>query len=246
VKKGDEYILTGNKLWVTNAGIADIFIVFAKTDPQAGARGISAFIVEKSFPGFKVGRRERLLGLRGVVCNPIYLEECRVPAENLLGQEGEGFKIAMRALDYARLGTAAMCLGLAEAALREGSRYATERSQFGGPIALKQAIQNYVAESAIKIEALRHLVEYTAWLADKGERFTKEAAMAKAFGGEIVRWVADRMLQVHGGYGYMREYTIERIYRDARALSIIEGTTEIQRFIVASDIFSGYGLKIKP
>jgi alkylation response protein AidB-like acyl-CoA dehydrogenase len=246
VKKGDEYILTGNKLWVTNAGIADIFIVFAKTDPQAGARGISAFIVEKSFPGFKVGRRERLLGLRGVVCNPIYLEECRVLAENLLGQEGEGFKIAMRALDYARLGTAAMCLGLAEAALREGSRYATERSQFGGPIALKQAIQNYVAESAIKIEALRHLVEYTAWLADKGERFTKEAAMAKAFGGEIVRWVADRMLQVHGGYGYMREYTIERIYRDARALSIIEGTTEIQRFIVASDIFSGYGLKIKP
>jgi len=247
VKEGDEYVLTGNKIWVSNAGIADVFIVFAKTDPEAGPRGISAFIVEKDFPGFKVGRRERLLGLRGAVCNPIYLDDCRVPAENLLGgKEGEGFKIAMRALDFARLSVAAICLGLAEAALAEGARYATEREQFGGPIAQKQAIQSYVAESAIKVEALRHMVEYVAWLADSGERYTKEAAMVKAFGAEVAWWVANKMLQVHGGYGYMREYPIERMYRDARALHIIDGTTEIQKFIVAADIFKEYGLKVKP
>ncbi|HDN79801.1 MAG TPA: acyl-CoA dehydrogenase [Chloroflexi bacterium] len=247
VRDGDEYVLTGNKIWVSNAGIADVFIVFAKTDPEAGARGISAFIVEKDFPGFKVGRRERLLGLRGAVCNPIYLDGCRVPAENLLGgKEGEGFKVAMKALDFARLSVAAICLGLAEAALKEGAKFATEREQFGGPIAQKQAIQNYVADAAIKIEALRHMVEYVAWLADSGERYTKEAAMVKAFGAEVAFWVANKMVQVHGGYGYMREYAIERMYRDARALHIIDGTTEIQKFIVAADIFKEYGLKIKP
>jgi len=245
--KGDgEYVLNGNKVWVSNGGIADIFLVFAKTDPEAGARGISAFIVERGMPGFKVGYREKTLGLRGLTCNALYFDDCRVPADNLLGQEGEGFKIAMKALDFARLSLSAICLGGAEAALEAGVQFAIEHEQFGGPIALKQAIQNFIADTAAEIEALRYLVYHTAWLADQGEPYTQEASIAKLVGSQTAMRAANRMLQVHGGYGYMKEYAIERMYRDFRALEITEGTSEIQRFVIASHILREKGIKIRP
>ena len=246
IKDDDKYVLNGNKIWVSNGDIASVFVVFAKTNPEAGGKGISAFIVERGMPGFKVGYREKTLGLRGLTCSTLYFDDCQVPAENLLGQEGAGFKIAMKALDFARLSLSAICLGGAQAALEVGVRFATEREQFGGPIALKQAIQNFIADTAAEIEALRYLVYHTAWLADQGEPYTQEASIAKLIGSQTAMQAANRMLQVHGGYGYMKEYPIERMYRDFRALEILEGTSEIQRFIIASHILREKGIKIKP
>ena len=246
IKDDDKYVLNGNKIWVSNGDIASVFVVFAKTNPEAGGKGISAFIVERGMPGFKVGYREKTLGLRGLTCSTLYFDDCQVPAENLLGQEGAGFKIAMKALDFARLSLSAICLGGAQAALEVGVRFATEREQFGGPIALKQAIQNFIADTAAEIEALRYLVYHTAWLADRGEPYTQEASIAKLIGSQTAMQAANRMLQVHGGYGYMKEYPIERMYRDFRALEILEGTSEIQRFIIASHILREKGIKIKP
>ena len=246
IKDDDKYVLNGNKIWVSNGDIASVFVVFAKTNPEAGGKGISAFIVERGMPGFKVGYREKTLGLRGLTCSTLYFDDCQVPAENLLGQEGAGFKIAMKALDFARLSLSAICLGGAQAALEVGVRFATEREQFGGPIALKQAIQNFIADTAAEIEALRYLVYHTAWLADQGEPYTQEASIAKLIGSQTAMQAANRMLQVHGGYGYMKEYPIERMYRDSRALEILEGTSEIQRFIIASHILREKGIKIKP
>lgn len=246
IKDDDKYVLNGNKIWVSNGDIASVFVVFAKTNPEAGGKGISAFIVERGMPGFKVGYREKTLGLRGLTCSTLYFDDCQVPAENLLGQEGAGFKIAMKALDFARLSLSAICLGGAQAALEVGVRFATEREQFGGPIALKQAIQNFIADTAAEIEALRYLVYHTAWLADQGEPYTQEASIAKLIGSQTAMRAANRMLQVHGGYGYMKEYPIERMYRDFRALEITEGTSEIQRFIIASHILREKGIKIKP
>ena len=246
IKDDDKYVLNGNKIWVSNGDIASVFVVFAKTNPEAGGKGISAFIVERGMPGFKVGYREKTLGLRGLTCSTLYFDDCQVPAENLLGQEGAGFKIAMKALDFARLSLSAICLGGAQAALEVGVRFATEREQFGGPIALKQAIQNFIADTAAEIEALRYLVYHTAWLADQGEPYTQEASIAKLIGSQTAMRAANRMLQVHGGYGYMKEYPIERMYRDFRALEILEGTSEIQRFIIASHILREKGIKIKP
>ena len=246
IKDDDKYVLNGNKIWVSNGDIASVFVVFAKTNPEAGGKGISAFIVERGMPGFKVGYREKTLGLRGLTCSTLYFDDCQVPAENLLGQEGAGFKIAMKALDFARLSLSAVCLGGAQAALEVGVRFATEREQFGGPIALKQAIQNFIADTAAEIEALRYLVYHTAWLADQGEPYTQEASIAKLIGSQTAMRAANRMLQVHGGYGYMKEYPIERMYRDFRALEITEGTSEIQRFIIASNILKEKGVKIRP
>jgi len=245
-RDGEDYVLDGCKTWASNGEIADIFLVFAITDPGAGAKGMSAFIVEKGTPGFKVGYREKTLGLRGLTCNTLYFDDCRVPAENLLGREGEGFKIAMKALDFARLSLSAICLGGAQAALEAGVQFATEREQFGEPIALKQAIQNFIADTAAEIEALRYLVYHTAWLADTGEPYTRAASIAKLIGSEIAMRAANKMLQVHGGFGYMKEYAIERMYRDFRALQIVEGTSEIQRFVIARDIFKEKGLAIRP
>jgi len=245
-RDGEDYVLDGCKTWASNGEIADIFLVFAITDPGAGAKGMSAFIVEKGTPGFKVGYREKTLGLRGLTCNTLYFDDCRVPAENLLGKEGEGFKIAMRALDFARLSLSAICLGGAQAALEAGVQFAIEREQFGGLLAMKQAIQNFIADTAAEIEALRYLVYHTAWLADTGEPYTRAASIAKLIGSEIAMRAANKMLQVHGGFGYMKEYAIERMYRDFRALQIVEGTSEIQRFVIARDIFKEKGLAIRP
>jgi acyl-CoA dehydrogenase len=245
-RDGEDYVLNGCKVWASNGEIADIFLVFAVTDPEAGPTGISAFIVEKDTPGFKVGYREKTLGLRGLTCNTLYLDDCRVPADNLLGKEGAGLKIATKALDFSRLSLSAICLGGAEAALEAGVQFAIEREQFGGPIALKQAIQNFIADSAAEIEALRYLVYHTAWLADQGEPYTRDASIAKLIGSEAAMRIANKMLQVHGGFGYMKEYAIERMYRDFRALRIMEGTSEMQRFTIARDILKEKGMVIKP
>ncbi len=245
-RNGEDYVLNGCKTWATNGEIADVFLVFAVTDPGAGAKGISAFIVEKDTPGFKVGYREPTMGLRGLTCNTLYLDDCRLLAENLLGEEGEGLKIAMKALDFARLSLSAICLGGAQAALEAGVQFAIEHEEFGGPIALKQAIQNFIADTASEIEALRYLVYHAAWLADTGEPYTRDASIAKLFGSEVAMRAANKMLQVHGGFGYMKEYAIERMYRDFRALQIVEGTSEMQRFVIARDILKEKGLAIKP
>ena len=245
-REGQDYVLSGCKTWASNGEIADIFLVFALTDPQAGENGISAFIVERDTPGFKVGYREPTMGLRGLTCNTLYLDDCRLPVENLLGGEGEGLEIAIRALDFGRLSLSAICLGGAQAALEAGVQFAIEREQFGGPIALKQAIQNFIADTAAEVEAVRYLVYHAAWLADQGESYTKEASIAKLVGSEAAMRAANKMLQVHGGYGYMKEYAIERMYRDFRALRIMQGTSEIQRFVIAREVLKEKGLVITP
>jgi butyryl-CoA dehydrogenase len=249
VRDGDEVILNGNKIWIINGSIAGTFVVFAKTDPEKGARGITAFIVEKDTPGFTVSRNEKMMGLRGVPVATLFFDDCRVPAANILGGEeklNQGFVTAMKALDYGRLSVGAICLGVAQGALEAGVQFACEREQFGVPIALKQAIQNYIADAATEIEALRYLVYHTAWMVDHGQEYTKEAAMVKLFGAEMAGRVVNNMLQTHGGYGYIKDYPIERMYRDVRASRIFEGTSEIQRFVIAADIIREKGLKVRP
>jgi len=253
VRDGDDYILNGNKIWIINGGIAATFVVFAKTEPakeqERGAGGITAFIVEKGTPGFTIGRNEKMMGLHGIPVTSLFFDDCRVPAANVLGGEdklNQGFATAMKALDYGRLGVGAVCLGVAQGALEAGVQFACEREQFGGPIALKQAIQNFIADTATEIEALRYLVYHTAWLVDQGQKYTKEAAMVKLFGSEVANRAVNCMLQTHGGYGYIKDYPIERMYRDARVSRIFEGTNEIQRFIIAADIIGEKGLKIRP
>jgi alkylation response protein AidB-like acyl-CoA dehydrogenase len=240
-RDGDEYVLNGTKVWVSNGALADLILVLARAEG-----GVTAFLVEKESPGLKVGYREKTLGLRGVPCNALYFDAVRVPAGNRLGDEGLGFRIAMEALALSRLGMGALALGGAERALEEAVQFSLEHIQFGGPIAQKQAIQNYIADAKAQIEALRGLVIHGAWLADTGQDFSQQASIAKLFGARIAREVTDKMLQVHGGYGYMKEYAIERYYRDCRALEIIEGTSQIQQFLIARDIYRAEGMEIQP
>ncbi len=240
-RDGDDYILDGTKIWVTNGALAGLTLVFARAEG-----GITAFLMESETPGLKVGYREKTLGLRGVSCNTLYLNGARVPATNRLGKEGQGLKIALQALNLSRLGMGALALGGAERALEEAVQFSMEHIQFGGPIALKQTIQNYIADAKTQIEALRCLVTHTAWLADTGQEFSQQASIAKLFGARVARDVSNKMLQVHGGYGYMKEYAIERLYRDCRALEIVEGTTQIQQFLIARDIYRAEGLEIRP
>ncbi|MEJ2557032.1 MAG: acyl-CoA dehydrogenase family protein [Anaerolineae bacterium] len=243
-KEGDEYILTGRKAWISNGAVAGLLLVFARSDPGVG-KGLSAFLVERETEGVRIGRTEPTLGLRGLGMTPIYLDGVRVPVSNLLGGvENEGYAQAMRALDYGRMSVAAIALGAAQQALDYGVKFASERVQFGMPVGQKQAIQNYLAESAAKIKGLRHLVSYVAWLVDESLPCTEDAAAAKLLGAETAMWVANKMVQVHGGYGYMKEYPIERIFRDCRALDLIEGTGQMQRIVLAADLFKPYGVKI--
>jgi butyryl-CoA dehydrogenase len=236
VRDGDFYVLNGTKHFITNGGIADMVIVFAMTSKRRGARGISAFIVEKTFPGFSVGKAENKMGIRGSNTSELIFEDCRVPAENLLGKEGRGFRIAMIALDAGRIGVGAQAVGIAQAAFEAAVEYAKTREQFGAPISSFQAIQWMIADMATRIEAARLLVYQAALKKDAGERFTKEAAMAKLFASEMAGFVVDCALQIHGGYGYMKEYPIERYYRDARITRIYEGTNEIQRLVIANQV----------
>ncbi len=236
VKDGDYYVISGLKHFITNGAIADVVIVFATVDPSLRHKGITAFIVEKGTPGFRVGREENKMGIRATNTSELIFEECRIPASNRLGQEGEGFRIALMMLDSGRIGVAAQAVGIARRAYEEALKYARTRQQFGQPIAQFQAIQWMLADMATRIEAARLLTIKAALKKDSGERYTKEAAMAKLFASETAVWVTDRAVQIHGGYGYMKEYVVERLYRDAKITEIYEGTNEIQRLVIANQI----------
>jgi len=236
VRDGDEWIINGQKNFITNGSIADFAVITAKTDPEAGTRGISAFIVERGTPGFEAGRDEKKMGLKGSVTSELFFENCRIPAENLLGKENEGFRQFLTTLDAGRVAIAAMAVGLAQGAFEKAVAYAQEREQFGRPIAKFQAIQWMIADMATEIEAARLLVNRAAWLRERGERFTKEAAMAKLFATEMSERVCHNAIQIHGGYGYVQEYEVERMYRDQRLCAIGEGTNQIQRLVIAWQI----------
>jgi butyryl-CoA dehydrogenase len=233
VLSGDEYILNGTKMFITNAPYAEVYIVFAKTDPAQGTRGISAFIVEKDTPGFSVGEAEHKLGIRGSSTPPIYLADCRIPRDALLGGEGNGFKVAMQTLDGGRIGVSAQALGIAQAALDASVAYAKERVQFGKPIAALQAIQWMIADMATQVDAARLLVYRAASCVEKGAPYSTEGAMAKLFASETATRVADRAIQIHGGYGYTESYPVERNYRDAKITELYEGTSEAQRMVIS-------------
>lgn len=245
-RAGDEYVINGAKTWVSNGGIAGLFIVFAATDPAAGARGLSAFAVPAETPGVTVGGREKTLGLRGATINRIYLQEVRVPADHRLGEEGAGYKIALQTLDYGRVGISAAAVGLARRVVELGVKYASERSQFGVQIGAKQAIQVYLADAATEVAAAEWLVRHAAWLAAQGKPFTQEAAIAKLFASRMAAAVTNKIVQVHGGAGYVVDYPIERYYRDARAMELVEGTSQIQQIVIASGLLAGVGIKVKP
>ncbi len=240
------YRLNGTKNWVSNAGLGGVMVVFASTLPGSRHKGISAFIVESDAPGVMIGYREKTLGLRGMDIRTVYLEDCFVPEANRLNGENEGWAIVVRAFDRVRLTLAAVALGAAQSALALGVTFAAERKQFGVQIAHKQALQNYVADTATDIEALRGLVRHAAWLAGSGQEFGRAASMAKYFGGRVAKDAANKMLQVHGGYGFSDEYAISRYYRDVRALRLLGGTDEIQRYVVARAAFEEKGLRIQP
>jgi butyryl-CoA dehydrogenase len=231
------YKLQGTKTWVTNGSVAGVFIVFAKTDPAAGGKGITAFLVEPNFPGFRAGRHEEKMGQRASPSVEIILNDCEVPLENRLGEEGQGLKIALRALDGGRIGIAALSVGLAQGALEEAVKYAKQRRAFGKNIADFQAIQWMLADMHMEIEAARTLLYQAAWLKDaQPTRLGTAASKAKLYASEMANRVAAKAVQIHGSVGYSRETAVERMYRDARVLTIYEGTSEIQRMIIARDL----------
>ncbi|QBD82012.1 acyl-CoA dehydrogenase [Ktedonosporobacter rubrisoli] len=234
VRKGDTYILNGAKRFITNGGLAQVNTVFALTDPAAGTRGISAFIVDKDFPGFSVGRIEDKMGIKGSQTAELIFTDCEVPAQNLLGREGDGFKIAMRTLDRTRPGIGAQALGIAQGALDLAVSYSKQRIQFNKPIAENQGIQFMLADMATKVEAARLMVYNVAEMIDRGEQnFSQYSAMAKMFASDAAIEVTNDAIQVLGGYGYMKEYPAERMMRDAKITQIYEGTNQIQRLVIA-------------
>jgi alkylation response protein AidB-like acyl-CoA dehydrogenase len=236
---GDEYVLNGSKTFITSGDFAGIFVVWAKTDKDAGARGISAFLVEQGTPGFKIGRNEEKMGQKGSPTNEIAIEDCHLPRNALLGQEGEGFKIAMMALDGGRIGIGSLGVGVGLAAIEYATEYAKTRVQFGRPLSSLQAIQWMIADSFTELEAARLMVLRAAYLKEKGVRFTREASMGKLMATEGANRVCYRALQILGGYGYIREYPLERYARDCRVTTIYEGTSEIQRLVIAREILGG-------
>ncbi|MMZ50316.1 Acyl-CoA dehydrogenase [compost metagenome] len=233
-KDGDHYILNGSKIFITNGGLADIYIVFAATTPELKHKGQTAFIVTGDTPGFKVGKKEKKLGIRSSATTEIIFEDCRVPVENMLGTEGQGFKIAMMTLDGGRNGIAAQAVGIADGALTHAIAYAKERHQFGKPIAAQQAIGFKLADMATKVEAARLLTYQAAVLEDSSLPYGKASAMAKLYAGDIAMEVTTDAVQVFGGYGYTREYPVERFMRDAKITQIYEGTNEIQRLVISN------------
>jgi len=235
-RDGSTYILNGAKAWITSGKNSDVVVATAYTDRSKRHRGISAFVLEKGIPGFSVGPEEDKMGQRASDSTGLIFEDCLVPAENLLGDEGEGFIISMTALDEGRIGIASMSVGIAQASLDAALSYAKERKQFGSPIARFQGIRWMIADMAVQIEAARLLSLDAAALKDRGERFTAEASMAKLFASETANKVAYQALQIHGGYGYSKEYPIERYYRDARVTTIYEGTSEVQRIVIANNV----------
>ncbi|HNR50122.1 MAG TPA: acyl-CoA dehydrogenase family protein [Deltaproteobacteria bacterium] len=234
--RGDHFLVNGTKVFITHGEYADVVNLIARTGPDKGNKGLSAFIVEKGTPGFTVGKREDKMGLRASNTVELVFEDCRVPARNLVGKLGQGFKIAMTALDSGRIGIASQAVGIARACLNEAIGYARERKQFGRAIGSFQAIQWMIADMAAGIEAAHLLTLSAADDKDHGVPFTKTASMAKLFASEIANKAAYQALQIHGGYGYMKEFKVERLYRDARATSIYEGTSEIQRLVIAREL----------
>lgn len=227
-KRDGEYVLKGQKLWISNSREAELFIVFANLDPAAGYKGITAFLVEKGFPGFAVGKKEDKLGIRASSTCELILDECRVPASNLLGEEGKGYKIAIETLNEGRIGIGAQMLGLAQGAWNCAAKYALERKQFGKPIAEFQAVQFSLAEMATEIEATRLLVYNAARLKEARQDFVREAAMAKYFASQVAERVASQAVEIYGGYGFVKDYPVEKFYRDAKIGKIYEGTSNMQ------------------
>lgn len=236
IKDGDHYVLNGSKVFITNGGEADVYIVFASTDPEAGSKGITCFVVEKGTPGLIIGKDEHKMGLHGSRTVQLTFEDMRIPASNLLGEEGDGFKIAMANLEVGRIGIAAQALGIAEAALEAAVGYASERVQFGKPIAAQQGISFKLADMATNVEAARLLVYRAADMRMKGQKCGKEASMAKLFATRIAVEVATEAIQVFGGYGYTEDYPVERYFRDAKVTEIYEGTSEIQRIVISKHL----------
>lgn len=236
VLDGDNYILNGSKIFITNGGVAETFIIFAMTDKSQGTKGISAFIVEKSFPGFSVGKHENKMGIRASSTTELVMENCIVPKENLIGKIGKGFGIAMKTLDGGRIGIAAQALGIAEGAFEEAVNYMKERKQFGKPLSAFQGLQWYIAEMDVKIEAAKYLVYKAACKKQAGEPYSLEAARAKLFAADVAMEVTTKAVQIFGGYGYTREYPVERMMRDAKITEIYEGTSEVQKMVIAGSI----------
>ncbi len=240
VRKGDRWVLNGSKVFVTNGIAADACIVYAKTDPAApSSRGISAFIVERGFPGYSLGKPETKLGITSSGSVEVVLTDCELPAGNLLGEEGAGFKVALHTLDGGRIGIAAQAVGIAQGALDKAVRYSKERVQFGKPIAEQQSIQWMLADMATDTDAARLLTYRAAHAKETKERYTLEASMAKLFASEACNRVAYKAVQIFGGYGYIAEYPVERYFRDARITEIYEGTSEIQRMVIAANVLKG-------
>lgn len=238
IADGDDYVINGNKCFISNMGPTegDYVVVIALTQPELGVKGMSAIVVDRGTPGFTIGKREEKMGIRGADISELIFEDCRVPKTNLIGKEGEGFKIAMQALDGGRIGMAAQALGIADAAIEASIKYMGERVQFGKPIGKLQGLQWYLADMGTRQEAARALVMEAAQAADDGEPLSKLAAMCKYCASESAVWIVNKALQIHGGYGYMRDYPIERMYRDARIVPIYEGTSEIQKVVISREM----------
>lgn len=236
VKDGEDYILNGSKIFITNAGEAEVYIVFAMTDKSQGTRGISAFIIEKGTPGFSFGKKEHKMGIHTSLTMEFVCQDVRVSKNNLLGKEGEGFKIAMQTLDGGRIGVAAQALGIAQGALDHAVKYSQQREQFGHPLCQNQAIAFMLADMATQVEAARYLVYHAAWLKDQGLPYKKEAAMAKMFASDAAMRVTTDAVQIFGGYGYSREYPVERLMRNAKITQIYEGTNQAQRMVIAAAV----------
>lgn len=236
VLNGDHYILNGTKIFITNGSYADVYIVMAMTDKSLGTKGISAFIVEKDFPGFSIGKKELKMGIRGSATCELVFEDCIVPKENLLGKEGQGFKIAMKTLDGGRIGIAAQALGIAQGAIDQTVKYVQERKQFGRAISKFQNTQFQLAEMQTSVDAARLLVYRAALSKDAGEPYGVHAAMAKLFASQTAMEVTTKAVQLHGGYGYTRDYPVERMMRDAKITEIYEGTSEVQRMVISASM----------
>jgi butyryl-CoA dehydrogenase len=240
VRKGDRYLINGTKAWITNGGAADAVIAYVNTQPEKGEKGITALVVEKGTPGFAVGKEEKKLGIHATACTELVFTDCEVPVANRIGEEGEGYKVALSTLDGGRIGIASQAIGIAQGAFDAALSYAQQRQAFGHPISDFQAIQFMLADMSTEIEAARLLVRRAAWKQDSGARFSMEASIAKLFASEMSTRVAHKAIQIHGGNGYSQEYPVERAYRDSRITEIYEGTSEIQRLVIASWVLRSY------
>ena len=240
-RHGDEYVLNGRKVFITNGGEAETYVVIANVEPDRGARGLTAFILEKGMPGFEFGKNEKKMAFPSLSNRELIFDDCRVPAENILGRERRGFRVAMETLAVGRIGMGIGAVGLAQSALNAAIPYSQTRQQFGQKIASFQAIQFMIADMATELEAARLLCYQAAWLKDQGLDFEKQAAMAKLFASEACVRICDKALQIHGGYGYIKEYAVERYYREAKLFEIVEGTSEIQRLVIANRVLREAG-----